>query len=30
MNTENYLPNFPYLGTPHSGYNAHMANAVSG
>ena len=20
--TENYLPNFPYLGVPHSGYNA--------
>jgi hypothetical protein len=30
MNTENYLPNFPYLGTPHSGYNAHTADAISG
>jgi hypothetical protein len=30
LNDENYLPNFPYLGTPHSGYNAHTANAITG
>ncbi|MGA2932614.1 MAG: DUF4331 domain-containing protein [Acidimicrobiales bacterium] len=30
MNTENYLPSFPYLGTPHGGYNAHTADAISG
>jgi Domain of unknown function (DUF4331) len=30
MNTENYLPSFPYLGTPHSGYNAGTAQAISG
>jgi uncharacterized protein DUF4331 len=29
-NTENYLPAFPYLGTPHSGYNAHTAAALTG
>jgi len=29
-NTENYLPSFPYLGTPHGGYNAHTADAISG
>ena len=29
-NTENYLPAFPYLGTPHSGYNAHTADALTG
>jgi hypothetical protein len=29
-NTEKYLSNFPYLGTPHSGYNAHTANAIAG
>jgi hypothetical protein len=23
--TENYLPNFPYLGTPHSGYEVPAA-----
>jgi hypothetical protein len=28
--TETYLSSFPYLGTPHSGYNAHTANAVMG
>ena len=28
--TEFYLPSFPYLGTPHSGYNAHTSLAVSG
>jgi hypothetical protein len=27
--TEFYLPNFPYLGTPHSGYFAHTASAIS-
>ncbi len=30
MGKENYLPNFPYLGTPHSGYNAHTKAALSG
>ena len=30
MGTETYLSTFPYLGTPHSGYNAHTANAVAG
>jgi hypothetical protein len=30
MGTENYLPGFPYLGTPHSGYNAHTAQAITG
>ncbi len=30
MGTEFYLDSFPYLGTPHSGYNAHTANAVTG
>jgi hypothetical protein len=30
MGTETYLDSFPYLGTPHSGYNAHTANAVTG
>ena len=29
MGTENYLESFPYLGTPHSGYNAHTATALS-
>jgi hypothetical protein len=29
-NTEHYLASFPYLGTPHSGYNAHTANAIAG
>jgi Domain of unknown function (DUF4331) len=29
-NTEHYLSTFPYLGTPHSGYNAHTAAAVAG
>jgi hypothetical protein len=29
-NTETYLPTFPYLGTPHSGYNAHTAAALTG
>jgi hypothetical protein len=28
--TERYLPNFPYLGTPHSGYNAHTSAALAG
>jgi hypothetical protein len=28
--TENYLGEFPYLGNPHSGYNAHTAAAVGG
>ena len=27
MNKESYLPSFPYLGTPHSGYNAHTKAA---
>lgn len=27
--TEHYLINFPYLGTPHSGYNSDTAAAVS-
>jgi hypothetical protein len=30
MNTENYLPSFPYLGTPHSGYNAGTAQSITG
>ena len=30
MQTEKYLPNFPYLGTPHSGYNAHTSDALAG
>jgi hypothetical protein len=30
MGTETYLDSFPYLGTPHSGYNAHTAAAVTG
>ena len=30
MGTELYLPNFPYLGTPHSGYDAHTPNAIAG
>jgi hypothetical protein len=30
MGTEFYLDSFPYLGTPHSGYNAHTADAVTG
>ena len=30
MGTEFYLTRFPYLGTPHSGDNAHTANAVTG
>jgi hypothetical protein len=30
MKKENYLPTFPYLGTPHSGYNAHTKAALSG
>jgi hypothetical protein len=29
-NTERYLSSFPYLGTPHSGYNAHTAAALAG
>jgi hypothetical protein len=29
-NTERYLPSFPYLGTPHSGYNAHTSAALAG
>jgi hypothetical protein len=28
--TENYLSSFPYLNTPHSGYNAHTAAALTG
>jgi hypothetical protein len=28
--TEHYLSSFPYLGLPHSGFNAHTANAVAG
>jgi hypothetical protein len=28
--TEKYLSAFPYLGTPHSGYNAHTSAALSG
>jgi hypothetical protein len=28
--TENYLDVFPYLGTPHSGYNAHTNKALTG
>jgi hypothetical protein len=30
MGTEKYLQTFPYLGTPHSGYNAHTAQMISG
>lgn len=30
MNTEKFLSSFPYLGTPHSGYNAHTSNAIAG
>jgi Domain of unknown function (DUF4331) len=30
MSTEKYLATFPYLGTPHSGYNAHTADAITG
>ncbi|MBO0691590.1 MAG: DUF4331 domain-containing protein [Acidimicrobiaceae bacterium] len=30
MGTEKYLPTFPYLGTPHSGYNAHTPAALAG
>jgi hypothetical protein len=29
MGKENYLPSFPYLGTPHSGYDAHTPAAIS-
>jgi Domain of unknown function (DUF4331) len=29
MGTERYLSEFPYLGTPHSGYNAHTAKALA-
>jgi hypothetical protein len=29
-NTENYLAVFPFLGTPHSGYNAHTSAALTG
>ncbi|MDP9074130.1 MAG: DUF4331 domain-containing protein [Actinomycetota bacterium] len=29
-NTEFYLPSFPYLGHPHSGYNAHTPAARKG
>jgi hypothetical protein len=28
--TENYLSTFPYLNTPHSGYNAHTPAALTG
>jgi hypothetical protein len=28
--TERYLSSFPYLGTPHSGYNAHTSAALAG
>ena len=28
--TEKYLSTFPYLNTPHSGYNAHTAAALTG
>ena len=28
--TENYLSSFPYLNTPHSGYNAHTPAALTG
>lgn len=28
--TERYLASFPYLGTPHSGYNAHTSAALAG
>jgi hypothetical protein len=28
--TEKYLSSFPYLGTPHSGYNAHTSSALAG
>lgn len=30
LNDEHYLSHFPYLGTPHSGYNADTANAITG
>jgi hypothetical protein len=30
MGKDKYLPNFPYLGTPHSGYHAHTKAALSG
>jgi hypothetical protein len=30
MNDELYLDTFPYLGTPHSGYDAHTAAAITG
>jgi hypothetical protein len=29
MGKDNYLPSFPYLGTPHSGYDAHTPAALS-
>ena len=29
-NTENYVTVFPYLGPPHSGYNAHTSAALAG
>jgi hypothetical protein len=30
MGTEKYLATFPYLGTPHSGYDAHTPAMISG
>ena len=30
LNNELYLDSFPYLGTPHSGYDAHTAAAITG
>jgi Domain of unknown function (DUF4331) len=30
MGTEKYLAQFPYLGTPHSGYSAHVGEMVHG
>ena len=30
LNDEIYLDSFPYLGTPHSGYDAHTAAAITG
>ena len=30
LNNEIYLDSFPYLGTPHSGYDAHTAAAITG
>jgi hypothetical protein len=30
MMTERYLATFPYLGVPHSGYDAHTAKAITG